>query len=196
MKGQVFTIQTLEYHEEIPSTNDRVRELLQQLKCPKLPCLVMAKRQTAGRGRGNKRWWSGEGAILMSLGFELKPEFLTRNQLPDLSATAAQSVINVLTRYLPQHQLEVHLPNDVYADGKKICGILIESPTPQFGILGIGLNVNNRLCDLPPEFLAEMKDRPITSMVELLNRETDISQLIQELLVELGFARTCFTAAL
>ena len=192
----MLPIQTLEYHEEIPSTNDRVKELLQQSAVPKLPCLVMAKRQTAGRGRGNKRWWSGEGAILMSLGFELKPEFLTRDQLPTLSATTAQSVLNVLKRYLPQYRLEVHLPNDVYADGKKICGILIESPTPQSAILGIGLNVNNRLCDLPPEFLAEMKDRPITSMVELLNRETDISPLIQELLVELGFARTCFTAAL
>jgi BirA family biotin operon repressor/biotin-[acetyl-CoA-carboxylase] ligase len=155
-------IYTSERHDEISSTNDRVRELLRQPIPPKLPCLVVARRQSAGRGRGNKRWWSGEGAIYMSLGFELSPGFLTRDQLPTFSATVAQSVVKVLSQHLPQHQLEVHLPNDVYVDGKKISGILLESPTPQYGILGIGLNVNNRLCDIPPEFLADFADRPIT----------------------------------
>jgi len=178
-------IQTWEYHEEIRSTNDRVHELLKQPVKPKLPCVVIAKRQTAGRGRGNKRWWSGEGAILMSLGFELSPEFLLRDQLPTLSVAAAQSVKRVLERYLPEHQLEVHLPNDVYADGKKICGILLESPTPQYGILGIGLNVNNRLSDIPSGFLDDLTYRSITSMVELLGRETDIVRLTDELLDEL-----------
>ena len=126
----------------------------------------------------------------MSLGLELSPEFLTRDQLPTFSAATAQSVVNVLSRYLPQQKLEVHLPNDVYADGKKICGILLESPSPLYAILGIGLNVNNRLHALPPEFSSELADRPITSMVELLNRETDISRLTREVLLELGFMDT------
>ena len=124
----------------------------------------------------------------MSLGFELSESF-SRDQLSTLSAATARSVIAVLSRYLPQHTLEFRPPNDVYAEGKKICGILLESPTPQYGILGIGLNVNNRLCDIPPEFLADFSDRPMTSMVELLNRETDIPQLIEELLREIGFHR-------
>jgi len=178
-------IQTIEYYEEISSTNDRVQELLRQPVKPKLPCLVLAKRQTAGRGRGNKRWWSGEGAILMSLGFELSPESLTRERLPMLSATTARSVMRVLNRYLPKHHLEFRPPNDVYADGQKISGILLESPTPQYGILGIGLNVNNRLMDIPAEFLAEIADRPMTSMIELLGVETDVALLTDELLAEL-----------
>lgn len=186
-------IQTIEYHGEIASTNDRIQELLRQPVKPMLPCLVVAKRQTAGRGRGNKRWWSGEGAILMSLGFELSSEFLERDQLPTLSVTTAQAVIAVLSRYLSQNNstqytLEVHLPNDVHVDGKKICGILLESPTPQYGILGIGLNVNNRLSDIPPKFHTDLVNRPITSMVELLGRETDIPRLIEELLSELAVA--------
>ena len=184
------TIQTIEYHEEIPSTNDRVQELLRQSVKPKLPCLIVAKRQSAGRGRGNKRWWSGEGAILMSLGFELSSDCLTRDQLPTFSVTTAQSVSDVLNRYLPKHNIEVHLPNDVYVDGKKICGILFESPTPQYAILGIGLNVNNRISDVPPEFLADVADRSITSMIELLGSETDVSRLMSELLTELGFSKS------
>lgn len=181
-----FTVLHLEYYEEISSTNDRVQELLRQPVKPKLPCLVIAKRQTAGRGRGNKRWWSGEGAILMSLGFELLPESLSRDQLPILSVAIAHAVINVLHRYLPQHKPEVRLPNDIYVDGKKICGILLESPTPQYAILGIGLNVNNRLCNIPPDFADELASRSITSMCELLGKETDIEPLIGELLNELG----------
>ena len=180
-------IQTLEYHDEIPSTSDRVQELLRQPIKPKLPCLVIAKRQTAGRGRGNKRWWSGEGAILMSLGFELASQSLSRDQLPTLSVATGQAIIRVLTQYLPEHKLEVRLPNDVYADGKKICGILLESPTPQYAILGIGLNVNNRLSDIPPEFADDLASRSITSMFELLGRETDISRLIDELVNELWY---------
>ena len=186
MDNQFVPIQTFEYYEEVASTNDRVQELLRQSEETKLPCLVVAKRQTAGRGRGNKRWWSGEGAILMSLGFELSPKFLTRDQLPTFSATIARWVVNVLNRHLPEHKLEVRLPNDVLVEGKKICGILLESPTPQYGILGIGLNVNNRLCDMPSELLAEVHNRPITSMIELLGKETDITRLIDELLNELG----------
>ena len=185
MSNRLLPIQTLEHYEAIPSTNDRVQELLRQPVKPKLPCLVIAKQQTAGRGRGNKRWWSGEGALLMSLGFELSPESLLREQLPTFSVATAQSVINVLTRYLPQHKLELHLPNDVYVDNKKICGILLESPTPQYAILGIGLNVNNRLCDIPPEFADDLTIRSITSMFELLGKETDIDQLTNELLNEL-----------
>ena len=180
-------IQTIEYHDEIPSTSDRVQELLRQPIKPKLPCLVIAKRQTAGRGRGSKRWWSGEGAILMSLGFELASQSLSRDQLPTLSVATGQAIIRVLTRYLPQHKLEVHLPNDVYADGKKICGILLESPTPQYAILGIGLNVNNRMSDIPQEFADDLASRSITSMFELLGRETDIFRLIDELVNELWY---------
>jgi len=129
--------------------------------------------------------------MLMSLGFELSADCFLRDALPMLSVRTAQSVVNILSRHLPKHKLEVHVPNDVYADGKKICGILVESPTPMYGILGIGLNVNNRLCDIPPEFLSDLADSPITSMFELLGKETDIPSLIDELLNELPRLPKC-----
>lgn len=178
-------IHTLEYYAEISSTNDRVLELLRLPDKPKLPCLVIAKRQTAGRGRGDKRWWSGEGTLCMSLGFELIPKFLTRDQLPALSVMVAQTVIHVLKEYLPQQSFELHVPNDVYADGKKICGILLESPTPRYAVLGLGLNVNNRLCEVPLELRDELLNRSITSMIELQGQETNIPRLICKLLDEL-----------
>ncbi|MDR0521824.1 MAG: biotin--[acetyl-CoA-carboxylase] ligase [Planctomycetaceae bacterium] len=186
-------IQTLEYHAVISSTNDRMKELFKHPVVPPLPCLVIAKQQTAGRGRENKAWWSGEGAVLMSVGFGLSPATVSRNELPLLSVTAAQAVMTVLKRYLPENKIELHLPNDVYVEEKKICGILLESPSPSFGILGIGLNVNNRLRDIPPEFQAEFEKRPFTSMIEMLGRELPLPRLCEEILTELAVPLHCIT---
>ncbi|MDR3232675.1 MAG: biotin--[acetyl-CoA-carboxylase] ligase family protein [Planctomycetaceae bacterium] len=189
----------IEYHSTLPSTNDRVKELMRQHH-PPLPCLVVAQTQSAGRGRGNKTWWSGHGALLMSLGFMLlpailprgisSPDALSRSDLPALSAKSADAVIAVIRRHLPeaQHLLTRHPPNDVYVDGKKICGILLESPSPQYGIIGIGLNVNNRLQDIPPELQEELTSRSITSMVELLGKPSRIPALIDEIITQLGVA--------
>jgi len=121
----------------------------------------------------------------MSLGLELSPDSLTRDQLPMLSATTARAVIKVLKQYLPEHQIEFKQPNDVLVEGKKISGILLESPTPLHAILGIGLNVNNRLDSIPEEFRDEISARSITSMCELLGHEADTNRLIDELLREL-----------
>jgi len=46
--------------------------------------------------------------------------------------------------------------------------------------------VNNRLCDIPLEFADDLASRSITSMFELLGKETDIDRLIEELLKELS----------
>jgi len=47
------------------------------------------------------------------------------------------------------------------------------------------VNVNNRISDIPPEFLGDFADRPITSIIDLLDTKTDIFRLMDELLTEL-----------
>ncbi|MDR2705570.1 MAG: biotin--[acetyl-CoA-carboxylase] ligase [Planctomycetaceae bacterium] len=183
----MITIRTIEYYDCVSSTNDHLKEFLKLSVPPKLPCLVVAKRQTAGRGRGNKVWWSGEGALLMSLGLELAAFSLKRTDLPSFSLAAGLAAFKTIRNRLPKNNItELHLPNDVYVDGKKIAGILIESPTPQHLILGIGINVNNRLSEIPPEFRTEFKNKPITSFIEILNETTDISGLIVDFLIMLS----------
>jgi BirA family biotin operon repressor/biotin-[acetyl-CoA-carboxylase] ligase len=169
----------IEYHASLPSTNDRVKELLRQQQT--LPCLVVTQMQSGGRGRGNKRWWSGSGALLMSLGIELSDTALTRDDLPQLSLRVAKAVKEVLRQHCGEYQMTIHPPNDVYVDGKKICGILLESPTPRSAVIGIGLNVNNRLADIPPEFQQELANRSITSMIELFGKETDLAAVTAEI---------------
>jgi BirA family biotin operon repressor/biotin-[acetyl-CoA-carboxylase] ligase len=183
----LITIRTIEYYGCISSTNDHLKELLKLSVPPKLPCLVVAKRQTAGRGRGNKVWWSGEGALLMSLGLELAALSLKRTDLPLFSLAVGLAAFKTIRNRLPENNvMGLHLPNDVYVDGKKIAGILIESPTPQHLVLGVGINVNNHLSEIPPEFRTEFQNKPITSLIEILNETTDISGLVLDFLVMLS----------
>ncbi|MDR2754463.1 MAG: biotin--[acetyl-CoA-carboxylase] ligase [Planctomycetaceae bacterium] len=183
----LLTIRTIEYYNCISSTNDRLKEILKSSIPPKLPCLIIAKQQTAGRGRGNKIWWSGEGALLMSLGFELAAFSLKRSDLLLFSLAVGLAVLKTIRNYLPEkNNIGLHWPNDVYVDGKKISGILIESPTPQHLVLGVGINVNNRLNEIPPEFRTEFKNKPITSFIDILDGTTDHSVLITTFLILLS----------
>ncbi|MDR2441322.1 MAG: biotin--[acetyl-CoA-carboxylase] ligase [Planctomycetaceae bacterium] len=179
----LLSIRTIEYYNCISSTNDRLKDILKQSILPKLPCLIVAKRQTAGRGRGNKVWWSSDGALLMSLGFELASFSLKRTDLSLFSLAVGLAVLKTIRNWLPEkNNIGLHWPNDIYIDDKKISGILIESPTPQHLVVGVGINVNNRLNEIPPEFRTEFTNKPITSLIDILDETTDHSILITNFL--------------
>ncbi len=182
---------TIEFHCTLPSTSDRVAELLKKPILPALPCLVLAQRQTAGRGRDGKSWWSGSGSLLMSLGLDAQTLGMTRDNFPELSVLTAQALIETLRpRLSKKHEIALHCPNDVYVDGKKISGILLESPLPRFVIVGVGVNVNNSLQNIPMETPRELQEelekRQITSLIDLLGRKTSIPALVAEFLVRFG----------
>lgn len=179
----IWKIPTIEHHHVLSSTSDRVRKILETAISVDLPCLVVADEQTAGRGRAGKVWWSSKEALLFSLGLELSNFLLTRKDLPLLSLATGLSVLQAIQKYLPtKNQVALHWPNDVYVDSKKICGILIESPKPNLAVLGIGINVNNHLADIPNEFYPEFERRPIISMIEILDKKTDILLLLVDFL--------------
>lgn len=176
-------ITTVEYHETISSTSDRIKLLFQSSDPKRLPCLVMAREQTAGRGRGNKVWWSGRGGLFFSLGFDLAFFPLQRHNLPLISLAIALSMIETLRPLLPkQHQPALRWPNDVCINNKKICGILVEVPEPSLVVLGIGLNVNNRPTDAPAEFRDTLQQRGVCSLVEILGKTTDMTVLLVDFL--------------
>jgi len=82
------------------------------------------------------------------------------------------------------HPVLVKWPNDVLAEEKKICGILLESEvvsnTVNYLILGIGINVNHQRQDFP----AELRERA-TSLKMLTKRQWESSQLLNEVLPKL-----------
>lgn len=161
----------VELHDQLDSTNDRALALANDPNV-ELPCLVIADRQTQGRGRGGNLWWSSAGALTCSLLLELDAEHLPTSRWPEMSLTVGSSVCAALSRRLPGEDVRLKWPNDVYLRGAKVCGVLVEVPHTGFGmrdtgsgpvpasriahhasrvVIGIGVNVNNSVEGAPDE---------------------------------------------
>src|SRR5262245_48689583 len=83
-------VRQVEFHQEIGSTNTRALELVAAEHL--IPLLVLADRQTAGRGRGKNRWWSGEGALTFSLVIDAAAAGISANRWPNVSLAAGLAV--------------------------------------------------------------------------------------------------------
>jgi BirA family transcriptional regulator, biotin operon repressor / biotin---[acetyl-CoA-carboxylase] ligase len=145
-------VRCVEFHPQLPSTNDLALQLAGQDDV-ELPLLIVAERQTDGRGRGANRWWAGAGALTFSVVIETDIVQLPPERWPQVSLTAGLAVCETLRELLPAHDLKLKWPNDVFLDGRKVCGILVEVPPRGRGrlILGIGININNSFAAVPAE---------------------------------------------
>lgn len=134
-------VATLDYHAEINSTNTRAKRLT-RVDAPLLPCLVLAERQTAGRGRGANRWSAPPGAVTLSLLLRPSDHHLAGDRLPALSIATASAVCDAVER-IAGARLLIKWPNDVVDESsQKYAGVLLESPRPDRVVIGVGLNLN------------------------------------------------------
>ncbi len=114
--------------------------------------VVVADRQTAGKGRGGREWWSPGGNLYMSV--LLRPVNAPRelSRLPLIASLAFLSAV-------PENvsSLTVKWPNDILFQGRKLAGILVASRTEadriQWAVVGFGVNVKKGRED-PPGDLA------------------------------------------
>ena len=167
-----------EHHPTIDSTNNRAAQCAAR-GVKELPLLIVADEQTAGRGRGANRWWTGRGALALSLLVDAETVAAERNRSPLVALAAAAAVGDVVAPLLPAHKVGINWPNDVIADGRKLAGILIEVLADRRHVIGIGLNTNNTLADAPAELqstagtirdLAGRTHDQTDILVDLLNR--------------------------
>lgn len=163
-----------EYLPLVDSTNNRAAELAAD---GALPLLVAADQQTAGRGRGSNRWWTGSGALAFSLVLEGKDIGAENKPSPLVALAVGTAVAETMLPLLPDHKVGIHWPNDVYADGRKLAGILIEALANRRHIIGIGVNVNNTLADAPPELQCKA-----ATLRDLTNRLHDPTEILIALL--------------
>jgi BirA family biotin operon repressor/biotin-[acetyl-CoA-carboxylase] ligase len=134
------------HHRVTDSTNERAKELA-VARAPH-GTLVTADEQTAGRGRQGRTWTAPPGAALLA-SFVLRG-LDDRNAVLPLAAPVAACEACEATAPV---SCAIKWPNDVWIDGRKVAGILIEG-RPQHGwaVLGIGLNVSTR------EFPDDLRD--------------------------------------
>ena len=130
------------FKEELDSTNNQAKILARE--GAKEGMLVIAERQSQGKGRLGRNWESPAGTgIWMSL--VLRPSILPRyaSQLTLIAGLSMCEVIQEVTGL----EAKIKWPNDIVVNGKKVCGILTEMSAEMEGvnyiILGIGVNVNS-----------------------------------------------------
>lgn len=162
--------------EETGSTNDLVFELTNGSTPEGL--VVFAESQTAGRGQRGNRWISPPRCGLL-FSILLRPR-LRVAESPRLTTWLAEQVAATLRAGFAL-ETELKPPNDVYAGGRKIAGVLVEMRAipraAHVAIAGVGINVGQRKTDFPDE----LRDRA-TSLAIVLDREIDRNALAAALL--------------
>lgn len=162
------------YLNTVDSTNNYCKKLLADGKQGEF--LVVADKQTAGRGRQGKSFYSpAQGGIYFSL--VLRPYEKLQNVVT--ATTAASVAVCKSIEKLTDKKPKIKWVNDVYLDNKKICGILTEAITNfeealvDSVIIGIGVNINT--ADFPD----------YVENAGVLNVDVDRSLLIADIANEL-----------
>ena len=135
----------LEYRAALGSTHDLARQLA-QAGAPE-GTVVLAGRQTGGRGRLGRSFISPRGGLYFTI--VLRPPLEHLRPLPIISALAVARGLEQVTGL----STALKWPNDVLVGGRKICGILMESELAGEAVnhvlLGIGVNVNTDMSAYP-----------------------------------------------
>lgn len=122
----------LQVFEELASTNDEAKRLA-AAGAPE-GALIVARRQTAGRGRSGRVWESPPGNLYFSL-------LLRPGRPPAESAQLSFVTALALSDALPA-PTALKWPNDILARGRKLCGILLEGSADAL-VVGCGVNVES-----------------------------------------------------
>ena len=125
--------------ESVTSTNDVAINLIKEKK-KEIGC-IYADTQTKGRGTQGKKWVSEIGNLFGSIFFPLKNNYPSFSEFSMINPVIVSEVIK---KFCIKKKISFKWPNDVFVDGRKICGILqevITSKGKKFLIIGIGINI-------------------------------------------------------
>lgn len=161
------------YEECMDSTNTRARLIGEENVMN--GTVVVARKQTAGRGRRGRNWISPEGNCYFSI--LIRPEMRVENasMLTLVTALALAQTVKDVTEL----ETQIKWPNDVVVNGRKLCGILTESSIDidglKYVVIGVGVNANQK------EFEPEIESMA-TSIALQIGRDVDCAHLIGEFL--------------
>ena len=161
----------IEHLAKVDSTNEYIKKYLKKRK----DALVRADEQTAGKGTKGRSFISQKGGLYLSkLTFH---EGLAVKDAWSIMVDSAMAVVKTLLAFNVEPQIK--WPNDIWVNGKKICGILIQNgfcgDMVDYSLVGIGINVNNEIAD-------EIKDIAI-SLKQALGKEISVESFFLSLML-------------
>jgi len=173
-------VPALRYFDETGSTNDEA--LAWAEKGAEDGSLVVADRQTAGRGRMGRTWITQPGAALaFSLVFKPQPQEMNHLQL--FSPLGALGVALALEDHYGLHP-QVKWPNDVLLEQEKVCGVLAEASWSGENLAGVvlGIGINVAPTSVPP---ASQLIFPATSLERKLGHAVNRFDVLKYVLAAL-----------
>lgn len=201
-----FYANKIQVHKSLESTNKTAKEMA--VAGAEHGTIIISDCQTMGRGRYSRKFFSPSGGGLY-MSIVLRPEAMHFKNPTSVTAFAAVSVceaIESISTKVPR----IKWVNDIFIDGKKVCGILTEAVTDfesgglDWVVLGIGINVHTRTevfpCDLqsiassiyPDEKMSGVRNRLSAEIInrilgfETLPSETEIFEKYKKRLMVLG----------
>ena len=151
------------HFSSIDSTNKYVKENFNVLDDF---AFVSADYQSRGKGRNDRVWLANKNENLM-FSLLLKNKNIIMDSF--ISLVAAVSISEIVERYA-RNRVEIKWPNDIYISDKKVAGILLEGRLPDYVVIGVGINVNQK------EFVGEYRKEPTSLLLET-GAEINIDQL-------------------
>ena len=148
-------------YNSVTSTNDiAIKKIKQDIPFG----IVIAKKQTKGRGRYGNRWICMKNNLFMSVFFKLKKNIDSKT----LTSISCKITKTSLLKFLNKN-ITIKKPNDLLIDKKKLCGILQETlfyKNNKFAIIGIGINIDRSpaIDNYPTTYLNFFVKKKLTSI--------------------------------
>ena len=133
--------------------------------------MIIANKQTSGRGQYGKKWISYNGNLFVSFFYKFDHLTVSLKQITKINSLLVKKLLSVYYK----KKITFKKPNDLLIDKKKICGILQEKISKfnkKYLIVGIGINLIKN-----PNF----KNYPTTNLSELLNKKVSKNKIEKQL---------------
>ena len=133
--------------------------------------MIIANKQTSGRGQYGKKWISYNGNLFVSFFYKFDHLTVSLKQITKVNSLLVKKLLSIYYK----KKITFKKPNDLLIDKKKICGILqekISKLNKKYLIVGIGINLIKN---------PNLKNYPTTNLSELLNKKVSKNKIEKQL---------------
>tara|TARA_B100001564_G_scaffold329415_1_gene313884 strand:- start:105 stop:635 length:531 start_codon:yes stop_codon:yes gene_type:complete len=163
MKFKIFRL------KKVKSTNNSAIRIIKNSKTDY--GMIVANKQTSGRGQYGKRWISYDGNLFVSFFYKLENLTVTLKQITKINCLLVKKLLSIYYK----KKIIFKKPNDLLINKKKICGILqekISKLNKKYLIVGIGINLIKN---------PNLKNYPTTNLSELLSKKVSKNKIEKQI---------------